>query len=187
MQCDSQVGILRGPQSMRRIQTPEGEPFTAVSAARFAGPLREAIHAFKYTGTPQLSPALARLMVDAVRAAGVTPDAVVPVPLHAKRQRERGYNQSELLARQIAASLRLPHQPRLLARVRHTEQQATLKGPDARRANVSHAFQVLEAPPGHVLLVDDVLTTGATMMECASALMRAGARDVTALTLARAD
>lgn len=185
--CAKRVKPLREGDAIRVLRLTEGRHLTVVSAARFQSPLREAIHAFKYEGTPQLSQPLARFMVDALTSAGLTIDLVAPVPLHTKRQRERGYNQSELLARHISRIAQMALDTRAIVRVRHTHQQATLGGPDARQANVKGAFEARQETHCRVLLVDDVFTTGATLSECAAALFRAGARDVTGLTLARAD
>ncbi len=111
----------------------------------------------------------------------------MPVPLHPSRMRERGFNQSELLARDLSVSLNAPIQPKALARKRPTQQQAHLTASE-RKVNVRGAFT---ADPGfvqgaRVIVVDDVLTTGATLCECADALLHAGAQNVIALTLARA-
>lgn len=163
---------------------------TVVSAALFDGALREAIHAFKFGGTPHLADTFAKWMCSAWRNAvesATTPDVVVAVPLHRARERERGYNQSEWLARRIAAELQLRYAHHALRRVRATDQQALLS-PIQRLANVRDAFsasrQLLHGK--RVMIIDDVLTTGATLTECASACMQAGAAGVAALTLARA-
>lgn len=115
-------------------------------------------------------------------------DVVVPVPLHAGRLAERGYNQAALLARPVARVIGAPLACRALVRVRATERQASLDR-EARLANVVDAFACRGDVRGRrVLLVDDVTTTGATLNACRSALAVAGARDVVALVLAsRAD
>jgi ComF family protein len=158
-----------------------------ISAALFAPPLREAIHAFKYEGTPQLAAAFGQHMASAWHESGLAADAIVSVPLHPSRQRERGFNQSERLARQVAGLAGLALIEEGLKRTRRTEQQAHLSASE-RKANVAGAFT---ARPDRtqglsILVVDDVLTTGATLAECAAALYAAGARQVIALTLARA-
>lgn len=115
-------------------------------------------------------------------------DAIVPVPLHWKRRWRRGFNQSELLAKELSRRRRMPV-VKALRRVRPTANQAGLTSA-ARRRNIAGAFQ---AKPGanlrgkRVLLIDDVFTTGATASACAAALKRAGAASVSLLTLARAD
>lgn len=174
------------------VDTPVGERIIpVVSAAPFVEPLRQGIHEFKYNGVPGLAEPFARLMADAwagaSMAAGLSVDLIVPVPLHAGRLRERGFNQSERLAFFISRAISAPMKPRALVRIRHTEHQARL-GPEERRRNVQGAFAADESlcAGRRVLLVDDVLTTGTTLCECAAALLAAGAEQVSALTLARA-
>jgi ComF family protein len=117
---------------------------------------------------------------------GLVADALVPVPLHRARERQRGYNQSRLLAREMSASLDWPV-VEALARLRNTPAQVGLNRAQ-RLANVRDAFCVTDASVAgrRVLLIDDVCTTGATLGACSQALRRAGARSVWALTLARA-
>jgi ComF family protein len=111
---------------------------------------------------------------------------VVPVPLHPRRLRERGFNPAALLARAIARASHARFDPALLLRVRDTPSQ-TGQGRRARRANVRGAFRVKEGTraPGVVWLVDDVVTTASTLEECARTLRRAGARRVVAVCVAR--
>lgn len=153
-----------------------------VAVAEFDGVAREAVHALKYNGRHAIAGMLGRLM------AGVAPapvDLVVPVPLHASRRRERGYDQSALLAGRVARELGLPHAPRALTRTRRTEQQATLQA-DRRRANVAGAFVSRPWRGEAILLVDDVATTGATIDAAARALKEAGAGKVMGLVFAQA-
>lgn len=156
----------------------------ARSAAVYAGAVREAIQAFKFSGKASLARPLAALVLDGWRPpAGVT--AVVPVPLARGRERERGYNQAALLAERIAAGSGVPLRPRWLSRLRDTPAQSELSAAE-RRANVRHAFGASpEVTGAHVVLVDDVLTTGATVAECSRALRAAGAAAVGVLTVAR--
>jgi len=116
-------------------------------------------------------------------------DLIVPMPMHWRRRFQRGYNQAELLAWEIAGRTLLPVERKAVKRRRATSPQSELSG-SARRRNVAGAFQ-LHRPSRirgkNVLLVDDVLTTGATARACALALKRAGAGQVIVLTLARAD
>jgi ComF family protein len=172
---------LCGPCARRR---PE---FTyARSAGAYQESLREALHAFKYAGKTALAAPLSEL---ALRVCGgalpMAPDVVVPVPLHRARERERGFNQSALLAARIARALGVRCRPRLLWRARSTAPQTDLAAAE-RRANVRGAFAASPGAAGrHILLVDDVLTTGATAAECARALRAAGAHTVGVLTVAR--
>src|SRR5690606_29209375 len=124
---------------------------------------------------------LVQACVDAPR-----PQAVVPVPLHCARLRRRGYDQALELARPLAHALALPLQPRLLQRVRATAPQSELSAA-ARRRNLRDAFVVAAdaAPPAHVVLVDDVMTTGATLHAAARALRHAGVARVDAWVCAR--
>jgi len=114
-------------------------------------------------------------------------DVVIPVPLGVARQAERGYNQAALLARPIAWNFNWEYNPRALSRTRETRTQVGLNF-EQRRENVAEAFQAshVSISGKHVLVVDDVTTSGATMDACASALEKAGAQQVYGFTLARA-
>lgn len=183
--CAAQVKRLDAAHTVRAITLSDGAQIDVISAALFAPPLREGIHRFKYEAQPQMADAFGALMGDAWLASTMQIDAFVPVPLHASRRRERGYNQSELLAQVLTRHTKMPMR-NWLKRVRHTEQQAHL-GAHERRANVHDAFHANAAVKDkRIALVDDVLTTGATLAECALALQQAGAIHVTAITLARA-
>jgi ComF family protein len=153
---------------------------------------RSLVHALKYRGWHALGRAMGRRMARLDVPQDVRDEArlVVPVPIGRARLRERGYNQAERLADGVAAHLGLALRPTLLQRSRFTGSQTALH-PTERRANVAGAFRVdageRESITGeHVLLVDDVWTTGATALECTSALLAAGARAVSVLTFARA-
>jgi len=145
---------------------------------------RPAVHHLKYGGWWRVADPMVRLLA---RLAPLTrPAALVPVPLAAGRMRRRGYNQAERLAWMLAERTGLAMRPELLRRRRETATQTTLP-PEARRANVAGAFQGGEVPAGaRVVLVDDVFTTGATLVEAAGALLEAGAGAVEAVTFARA-
>jgi ComF family protein len=157
-----------------------------IAAVVFAGPIREAIHSLKYGNNRALAAPLAAYMIAAWQQAGHPADCIVPVPLHASRQAERGYNQSALLARALGPAVNLPIDEKLVARHKATRQQALLNAAE-RRENVVGAFTCQDAAAGkRIVLVDDVCTTGSTLEACGAALRAAGAASVWALTLARA-
>jgi ComF family protein len=157
------------------------------AAVYFEGPLREAIHHLKYRRRTTLVKPLGNLMATYWRQHPMPADVVVPVPLHATRLRERGYNQAALLARELARQTELAMDEQTLARKRATAPQVELNAKQ-RRENVHDAFCCSNdgLADKRVLLVDDVCTTGATLEACAIALRESGARSVQALTLARA-
>lgn len=160
----------------------------ARAMGRYEGALKETILSMKFGGRPRLATALGRLAFSSQILTGELEvgDAVVPVPLHWRRRRERGFNQAELLARAIAKAARRPCS-RALVKITERPPQAGLSAA-ARRRNAAGAYRP-RLPAGLVgkrlLLVDDVFTTGATVEECSRALLRAGARSVDVLTVAR--
>lgn len=156
------------------------------AAAAYEGPVPPAVHRLKYRGWRSLAPPLAKLLVARLVVEGLPAAHVMAVPLHPVRERGRGYNQAELLAGEIRRSLQLPPAPGRLARVRDTRPQVGLDRL-RRLANVEGAFRWEgEAGEGRpVLLVDDVVTTGATLEACAAALVGAGFGRVSGITLAR--
>ena len=158
------------------------------SVVSFEGVLRKAVHQFKYRGCTALAGPLGSLMAAYCAQYLMPVDVVVPVPLHAARLRERGYNQAALLARAMARQVGLPVGEQSLIRQHATVPQVELSA-EQRRENVSDAFHCSgDGVAGkRVLLIDDVCTTGATLEACAIALYDEGqARSVHALTLARA-
>jgi ComF family protein len=156
----------------------------ACAVDRYEGRMKEIIHALKYERRRSISPPLGELM--RITGARLLQGAavVVPVPLHPRREYQRGFNQADDLARQLG----LPVAP-LLTRVVFTQSQIELPK-ERRRDNVKNAF-ALSVPgsrlpvPGIVVLVDDVATTGATLEACATVLKRSGVKEVRALTAAR--
>ena len=156
------------------------------SIAVFACPLRDAIHDLKYNNARSLARPLGARMATAWRQANFAADVIVPVPLHASRLAERGYNQSALLARIISKEIGVPIDESILIRVKATQQQAKLKAVE-RRENVKDAFVCRGSVAGkRIVLVDDVCTTGSTLEACAAALHTSDAASVWAFTLARA-
>jgi ComF family protein len=159
----------------------------AYSYGAYEGPLREMIHLLKYRQMRGLAGPLGKFLLDALPRDEAF-DAVVPVPLHWRREWDRGFNQAELLAGVLAQSAGLPC-IRSLRRVKSTAAQAGLSN-SGRRRNVTQAFRChrpASVEGKRILLVDDVMTTGSTAAACALALKRAGAKRVALLTVARAD
>lgn len=156
---------------------------------RMEDPIRRMIYDFKYRNVRDLAPLLGALAAEYYVQSELETDVLVPVPLHPWRERNRGYNQSALLAGAMSEGLRgsLPVDVAALRRTRNTPQQARSMAGDDRRGNVVAAFAAEPERVGgkHILLVDDVCTTGATLEACAVALAEAGASSVWALALAR--
>ena len=135
--------------------------------------MADAIRRFKYADQRQLLRHFRPLLTAAAQPYAGRIDAVVPVPLHPCKLRERGYNPAALLARPIAVALGVPFRTGVLRRVRETAVQAGLSR-EARARNVRGAFKARSAAPERILLVDDVRTTGATLQEAASCLAEGG-------------
>jgi ComF family protein len=152
----------------------------------FNDSVRSLIHALKYRNKTLPGQILGEMLGNRISAASFVPSIIVPVPLHSARRRERGYNQSEVIARAVGHVLGCQVHKSVLARVRATPSQTQL-GAGERQSNVCGAFRVCkpEAIQGKkVLLVDDVITTGATVDACAQAMMDAGAKEVVACAVA---
>jgi ComF family protein len=155
------------------------------SAVWLAEGAQHAVYGLKYGGLPRIADDLASAMGQ-LRPAADGPSALIPIPLAKKRLRERGYNQSEVMARACGRKWRIPVLPDLLVRTRETPTQTALT-PETRLANVAGAFSVTKLSAGMTLvLVDDVFTTGATLAEAARALEHAGATTIHGVTFARA-
>lgn len=165
------------------------------TACRMEGPAATVVRALKYSGWTGLAPAMADAMIPAVRELGRGDSVLVPVPLTAARLRERGFNQARLLAEALARATGRPVQSLLVRRGGRRSQARLARS--ARRANVEGAFVPArqeprpeapagqDPPHGSVLLVDDVITTGATVTACAAAVEAAGLRCVGAVGFAR--
>ena len=166
----------------RRKPSPLGEVH---AACLYAAPVDRLLPRFKFHGDLASGRVLSQLMIDAFRALP-PPDALVPVPLHGGRLRARGYDQALELGRPLATALRIPLRSRVLFRVRATAPQSR-QDAITRRRNVRRAFAVRSGAsvPAHAVLVDDVMTTGATLHAAADALLRAGAVRVDAWVCAR--
>ena len=185
-----------------RLSSPGGTPIGLPAAipapllqlewcAPFNGPIRAALHDLKYAGERRLAEPLGAALARRWGRVGIGSEVVVPVPIHAERERQRGYDQAVLLAAVTARYLGLPL-THALERGRATVAQFEL-GHDERAANVAGAFRLRPSTPGAreaiagrwVLLVDDVVTTGATLAACGAALEHAGAAAVSAIAIAR--
>lgn len=187
------------PALDRRLDAPAGVPIGLPGelpapllqldwCAPFSGAVRSALHAIKYGGEQRLAEPLGAAIARRWARVGVGTDIVTHVPVHADRARSRGYDQAQLIARAAARHLGLPYAP-LLTRQRATIAQFDLDRGD-RAANVAGAFLAdpgrMPSPVGRwVLLIDDVITTGATLGACAESLERAGALGTSAITVAR--
>jgi ComF family protein len=158
----------------------------AVAAFEYSGPIRRALAALKYTGVRRLAPLVADItspvLEQLLPVAGDEP-SLVPVPVHAERLAARGYNQAELLATALAASCGL-RSVRAIERTGRTKRQHGL-GRAARIANLRGAFVAAAYPARSAILVDDIITTGATLEVCASVLLSAGCEEVFAVAVAR--
>lgn len=161
----------------------------ARALVHFSEPIARAVHALKYSGKTSGLSTFAALKKRFLRPDDIRqPDLIIPVPLHARRLRQRGFNQAQLLAGVFLPGEKARIRTSFLERCKWTEAQTGLSGA-ARRKNIKGAFMVKEPElvrGKKILLVDDVFTTGATVDECAKVLRRAGALEVQVLTLARA-
>jgi len=156
------------------------------SWAFYEGPIRNAVHRLKYYGDMTLGEILARPLASIILESGWSPDLLVPVPLGAARQSQRGYNQAALLGRPVAVANNINYTTKALHKVRETLTQVGLKY-NERFRNVADAFEAESkyVSGRNIVVVDDVTTSGATMEACAAALRAAGARNISGLTLAR--
>jgi competence protein ComFC len=147
----------------------------------YDAPIVQSLRALKFYDAPYVAAALSFFMIHALQSEEGTFDAVVPIPLSPKRQKMRGYNQAELLAKPLSDKMKIPYMPSFLVRIRNTSQQSAFSDPMMRARNVSDAFAVPDSCDVEglsVLLVDDVSTTGNTLHEAAWTLYQKGARHV---------
>jgi len=157
------------------------------SPFRFEGTVRQAIHQLKYSNIRTMALPLARLLKNYLTIHPLPTDVLVPVPLHSKRLRERGYNQSALLATELGKLTGLPMVEDCLIRQVHNPPQARTATVEERQSNVADAFVCRDDSlrDKQVIIIDDVSTSGATLNDCARALKAAGAAGVWGLTVAR--
>lgn len=187
--CDLPFAAEDGSDHLCQSCLLDPPPFLwAKSVGLYDETLRRAVQRFKYEGDFNLDRPLAVLMKDALQEPldAFRPDLLLPVPLYVTRLRQRSYNQALLLARSLGRSRQLPVPSRLLLRIRPTPPQIGLKAAQRRR-NLRDAFALNRPLQGErVLLVDDVMTTGATARECSRTLLAGGASEVAVAVLARA-
>jgi len=158
-----------------------------VAAHYNEGALKEAIHKYKYEGVSDIAKDLGKILSDILKSRWHKFAVLIPVPLHKKRQARRGYNQAELLAKEISQICKYKVINNKLVRIKFSKSQVELSG-RARRENIKNAFLWKgkdEVKGKNVLVVDDVYTTGATLEECAKTLKSAGAKCVWAVVLAK--
>lgn len=154
------------------------------ASGSYDGILKQAIQAFKYNGAVELAGPLAERLAAVLERQRWAFDVIIPVPLSAERRAERGYNQANLLGQQAAKQMNIPCRPDDLRRIQNTHQQTGLNAWQ-RAENVKGAFAAAAGFANQsVLLIDDVVTTAATLEACADALSGAGARDVYAIAVA---
>lgn len=157
------------------------------SPYRYAGPMRQAVLALKYGGIRAGSTQLGDMLGDYLLDNPLPGTIVMSVPMPSDRQRERGYNQADLLASRVARKCNLPYEPNALIRTRRVDPQAGITDPNQRAHNVAGSFAVAvgaDVSGMDIILVDDVATTASTLDECAATLKKAGARSVWGLVLA---
>ena len=187
--CPICEGSLPHTGSERRRRLENG--MLCLSALRYEGTVGPAVRRYKFSGLSGYAVPFGKRMAHILREER-DPSAftVTWVPLSEKRLKERGYDQARLLAEVIAEELGLEKPISLLCKIKDTTAQSLLTDNEARRNNVKGAYGVTDpsaVKEKHILLVDDVVTTGSTLMACAAVLRKAGAAEVTAVTLARAE
>jgi ComF family protein len=158
-------------------------------AFRFETPIQTYVHGLKFSGRWEMARLLADLMAEQLLACQLPlPDALLAVPLHPKRLRERGYNQARILARHLAKRLKRPCLSNTVIRIKHTLAQARLK-PNERKRNMANAFKLKKPIPyQHIALIDDVYTTGVTLNALATTIKNDSLKPIIidAICLARA-
>jgi competence protein ComFC len=165
-----------------------------IYAGPYADPLlRELIHALKYRFVKELAEPLSRLMIKTIESFSLHVQInseyflIVPVPLHKIRERSRGFNQAQLLSERVAEYFKIPLRNDVLKRTKYTAPQAKITNTEKRKENIKNIFFAApdEIKGKIVILVDDVITTGATLVEAAKSLKRSGAKEIWALVIAK--
>lgn len=181
--CAARYPDLKGPLSYQRI---EGR-LDCYSPLRYEGAARNALLRFKFREQWDYAPVFGNFMRKCLDENGISCDSITWVPLSARRLRARGYDQARLLAEEIAREWGLPCEA-LLEKTKHTRPQSGLKSREARRSNAEGVYRAPDPDRiagREILLVDDIVTTGATLLSCCKVLKAAGAKRVTAVTAAR--
>ena len=170
-------------ESCRRV----APAFDSVRAPyEFLGSARQIVHDLKYRNVRIAVPCIARLLAKYLERNPYPVDAYCPVPLHPRRERSRGFNQSELIANQLSQLTGVPVENTALRRTRNTPPQVSMDSADDRQSNITDAFECPTDVQGRrYMLIDDVITTGSTMSACADALKDAGAANVWGIAFAR--
>ena len=172
--CEQCTALIHATEPLITLNKHPSPLIGVIACARYAGLMKELIHAFKYNGVQELALPLAHI-IDTALATAVSlhsityPLFAVPIPLHARRERERGFNQNTLLAHHL--SLMITHTPSILKRTSYTHSQTRLKKHE-RLLNIKVAFCAYPPIPqsGTIVLIDDVITTSATLQEAAQCL-----------------
>ena len=188
-------GRMLCPDCEKALPVPEKEKQSkkisglavCLSPLYYTGDVRQSLHRYKFQGAAAYYRIYAELMAACVKEHGLTADLVTWVPLSRKRLRSRGYDQARLLAEEVAGRLGLPCE-QTLEKIRNNPAQSGTSGAEERQKNVLGVYRAVTSFAGeHVLLVDDIVTTGATLSEAAKELLNAGAEQVSGLTLARTE
>ena len=174
-----------GPRCSRCVESP---PLIDGIKAPYLmeGVIRDAIHAFKYRNFRGLAPELGKVLAECLESTSIPGTLLVPIPMHGRRVRQRGYNQSLLLAREVSKLTSIAVAEDMLIKTRDSAPQVSLATQEERARNAEGSFLAVRESAGEaVLLIDDVVTTGSTMAACAKAAKEKGAASVWGLALAR--
>lgn len=157
----------------------------SIAALRYTFPVDALIHSLKYQANLAIAPILANLLIKQLKATKMMPDVIIPMPLHPIRLRERGFNQAMEISRYISKQMKITLLPDSCSRIKHTPPQTGLPW-KARQKNIRKAFSCkIDLSGKHVALVDDVMTTGATLNELAKILRKQGASEISNWVIAR--
>jgi len=188
--CQNQIKLLSPPDCYTQIKINRNyrNGFTVISSCNYRGAAKALIHSFKYRHCDFLADTLSRLMIKQLNQAGFNPknyDFIVPVPLNRYKLKQRGYNQAKLLAKQLAKYLKIPLKDDIISS-KYIKDSQTKLSPKKRKENVKGKFRVKnDMKNKKIVLVDDVLTTGATLSACWQSLKEKGAEIIYPVTLAK--